>query len=101
MARPLKHDTGPVITVLINGKSASWCDGILTGDKEILKAADFAIRTRSEYRLGFAEVTAGDDSLLGIAAARPEAGGRLTDPHRRSHNQQRRRQGSGVLRLGP
>lgn len=69
MARPSKHGTGPVITVLINGKAASWCDGIMTGNKEIREAAEFAIRTRSEYRLGFREVTAGDRNLLEIAAA--------------------------------
>jgi hypothetical protein len=69
MARPSKYGTGAVITVLIDGKAASWCDGILTGDPAIVEATQFAIDARSEYRLGFVEVTAGDQSLLEVAAA--------------------------------
>lgn len=69
MARPSIHGTGAVVTVLIEGKAASWCDGVLTGDKTIVEAARFAIEARSEFRLAFVEVTAGDGSLLEVAAA--------------------------------
>lgn len=69
MARPSIYDTGEVVTVLIEGKAASWCDGLITGDPDMVEAAWFAIRNRSEFRIGFVEVTAGDRNLLEVAAA--------------------------------
>ncbi|HEX9226483.1 MAG TPA: hypothetical protein VF885_07465, partial [Arthrobacter sp.] len=70
MARPLKHPTGPVVSVIdTDGRAAAWCDGITTGNTEIVKNAKEAAERRQDYRLMGAWVTCDDSTPLGAAAA--------------------------------
>lgn len=62
-------DEGPVVAVIVDDLAAAWCDGVWTGDKELVEAAKFAIKARMPYLLYGVEVVAGNQDALGVAAA--------------------------------
>jgi hypothetical protein len=57
------------IEIDIDGKAAAWTDGAFTGDPDILADAILSVEIGASFQLGFAHVTAGDDTPLGAAAA--------------------------------
>lgn len=57
------------VVVDIDGKSAAWTDGWFTGDPDILAEALLSVELKASFQLGFADVTAGDDTALAAAAA--------------------------------
>jgi hypothetical protein len=57
------------VTVDIDGKTATWADGWFTGDPDLLAEAALSVEIQASFQLGFADVTAGDDTALGAAAA--------------------------------
>lgn len=69
MSRPLKYDTGPVVSISIDGRSAAWCNRIFAGDREICDMARKAARVGLTYRFRRCEVTANDSTALGAMAA--------------------------------
>lgn len=71
MARPLKHDTGPLVTVKdTDGNVGSWCDGVFAPAKSpIVKNAKAAAERGQDYRLMGAWVTCDTSTPLGATAA--------------------------------
>lgn len=63
------YDEGPVVAVIVDDLAAAWCDGVWTGDDELIDAAEFAILAKMTYVLHGVEVVAGDRDPMGIAAA--------------------------------
>jgi hypothetical protein len=57
------------VVVDIDGKIASWSDGWFSGDPDILAEAFLSVELKAGFQLGFADVTAGDDTPLAAAAA--------------------------------
>jgi hypothetical protein len=57
------------VTVDIDGKTASWVDGMFTGDPDLLADAFLSVDLQMTVQLGFADITAGHDTPLGAAAA--------------------------------
>lgn len=62
---------GPVVLVRVDDRTAGWCDGIFSGDRDMLAAAHRAIRLGDTAPLNGwdAEVPAAQDTALGAAAA--------------------------------
>jgi hypothetical protein len=69
MSRPTTFDEGPIVAVIVDNLAAAWCDGVWTGDDEIIDAAKFAILAKMTYVLHGVEVVASDQDPMGIAAA--------------------------------
>lgn len=69
MSRPLKHPTGPVVSISVDGRGAAWCNGIFTGDPEISDMARRAARMRLTYHYKRCRVTADGETPLGALAA--------------------------------
>lgn len=57
------------VEIDIDGKRAAWYNGMFTGDPDILAEALVSVDIQASFQLGFADVTAGDDTPLGAAAA--------------------------------
>jgi hypothetical protein len=57
------------VEIDIDGKRAYWHDGMFAGDPDILAEALLSVDIQASFQLGFADVTAGDDTPLGAAAA--------------------------------
>lgn len=57
------------VEIDIDGKKAAWHDGSFSGDPDILAEAFLSVDVQASFQLGFADVTAGDDTPLGAAAA--------------------------------
>jgi hypothetical protein len=69
MSRPLKYDTGPVVSISVEGRGAAWCNGIFAGDREICDMARRAARMGLTYYFRRCEVTADATTPLGALAA--------------------------------
>lgn len=71
MARPSIHDTGPVIGVRVIGSAqvATWCNGVYTGDREIMAHAQECADRGQDYLLGSTWVTCDDSTPLSAAAS--------------------------------
>lgn len=69
MARPLKHDTGPVCVVEIDDRRIAWCDGNFFGDEELIKRALRAVVLKETFLLHRCPVQAGLFTALGAVAA--------------------------------
>ncbi|WP_018771486.1 hypothetical protein [Arthrobacter sp. 162MFSha1.1] len=71
MARPKKHDTGPVLYAETpDGDKASWCDGAyVPADAPIVKNALAAAERGQEYRLMGGWVKCDSSTVLGAMAA--------------------------------
>lgn len=69
MSRPLKHDTGPIVSISVDGRGAAWCNRIFTGDKQICAMARKAARMGLTYYFRRCQVMADDSSTLGALAA--------------------------------
>lgn len=69
MSTKTTNEEGPVVAAIVDDYAVSWCDGVWTGDDVLIDAAAFAILAKMTYLLHGAEVVAGDQDPLGIAAA--------------------------------
>lgn len=61
--------SGAVVAVSINGRGAAWCDGIFSGDQEIVEAAKRAVLIDQEVTVFGCDIIARDDDPVGAAAA--------------------------------
>lgn len=68
MARPAKL-SGPVVAVAVDGRGAAWCDGIFTGDPEIVQAARDAAMFHTEIDVHGLLIPAHNEDALGATAA--------------------------------
>lgn len=68
MARPAKL-SGPVVAVAVDGRGAAWCDGIFTGDPEIVTAARDAVMFGAEIDVHGLAIPAHAEDALGATAA--------------------------------
>lgn len=57
------------ISVFVDGLRAHWANGDFHGDTVIVDEARLSVQIGAQFRLGFADVTADDQTALGIAAA--------------------------------
>ncbi len=57
------------MAVIVDNLAAAWCGGVWTGDDELIDSVEFAILAKMTYVLHGVEVVAGDQDVLGIAAA--------------------------------
>lgn len=74
MARGVRHDTGPVVAVDVDGLQAAWCGGYFTwtGDpraRQIVREAKLAAEIGQQVRIGHVDVTADASTPLGALAA--------------------------------
>lgn len=74
MARGVRHETGPVVAVDVDGLQAAWCDGHFTwtGDpraRKVVQEAKLAAEISQEVRIGQVYVTADATTPLGALAA--------------------------------
>lgn len=62
---------GPIVLVRVDDRLAGWCDGVFTGDRDMVTAAHRAVRFGLTAPLNHWDPTvpAGDTTALGAAAA--------------------------------
>lgn len=69
MSRPLKHDTGPVVAVEIDGRTAAWCDGVFAGDLDMVREAEQAASEHRTFSLFRCDVIADAKTPFGAVVA--------------------------------
>lgn len=98
MGRPLKHPTGPVVSITLDGRGAAWCDGEFSGDPDIVDFARSLALLEVEVPVhGFAIRTATDEPVGALAALLAYSPGRarvvqapkdlldILEPHHPAH----------------
>lgn len=69
IGRPLKHATGPVVSITLDGRGAAWCDGEFSGDPDIVEFARSLALLEVEVPLNnFLVATATDEPVGALAA---------------------------------
>ena len=61
--------SGPILAVSVDGRGAAWCDGIFSGDREIVAFAKRAVRYNATTDLLGTRIMADDTSAVGAYAA--------------------------------
>jgi len=68
MGRPATK-SGEIVSVNINGRGAAWCDGVFSGDREIVEHAQKVAQNRFEVLVNGAYIVASSEDAVGAYAA--------------------------------
>jgi len=69
MGRPPTR-TAELVSVSVNGRGAAWCDGVFSGDPEVVREAENAALLRAEIPLGHLGMVEADrETPMGATAA--------------------------------